>query len=132
MSDFLHDRERALEDSFFFKKDQELLAQMKQAVERNMEKSALREVSGISDDALLDHLIDAGISAKTTACLALVPLVAVAWADGEIKPKEREAIMVIYNNAKFDFVPRMTKLRRAAKNRLYDYKAGLILQYDFE
>lgn len=91
--DFLRDRENALENSFFFKKDKELLERMKQTAERSMEKAALQTASGISDDALLDRLIEAGISATTAASLALVPLVVVAWADGEVQPKEREAIL---------------------------------------
>jgi tellurite resistance protein len=92
-SEFLHDRERALEDSFFFQKDKELLGKLKQVSERNTEKSELKKASGISDDAVLEDLLDAGINAKTAASLSLVPLVLVAWADGVIQRQEREAIM---------------------------------------
>lgn len=92
-SEFLHDRERALEDSFFFQKDQELLDKLRQVAERNAEKSNLKEASGIFDEVVLDDLLDAGINAKTAASLSLVPLVLVAWADGVIQRKEREAIM---------------------------------------
>ena len=90
-SEFLHDRERALEDSFFFQKDKELLGKLKQVSERNTEKSELKQASGISDDAVLEDLLDAGINAKTAASLSLVPLVLVAWADGVIQRQEREA-----------------------------------------
>lgn len=91
--EFLRDREIALEDSFFFKKDKELLERLKHNVERDVEKTALQTASGIMDDTLLDRMIEAGINAKTAAALALVPLVVVAWADGEVQQKEREAIL---------------------------------------
>lgn len=92
-SDFLHDREKALEDSFFFKQDQQLLDKLKKNVERDKEKEALKTASGIENDAVLDVLLDAGINAKTAATVTLVPLVVVAWADGAVQPKEREAIL---------------------------------------
>lgn len=91
--EFLRDRERALEDSFFFEKDKELLEKLKHEVERDMQKTALGAASGISDDRILEDLLDAGINAKTAASLSIIPLVVVAWADGAIQPQEREAIL---------------------------------------
>lgn len=94
MSDrILQDREKALEDSFFFERDKKLLETLKQEVERNTEKNALKMASAISDDKVLDDLINAGISAKTAASLTLVPLVVVAWSNGVVYSKEREAVL---------------------------------------
>ena len=42
---------------------------------------------------MLERLAALGIGPDTTAALSLVPLVAVAWADGSIDDKERSAIL---------------------------------------
>ena len=92
-NEFFRDREKALEDSFFFKRDKVLLEQLKHDAERDLQKTALGAASGISDDKILEDLLDAGINAKTAASLSIVPLVVVAWADGVIQPQERKAIL---------------------------------------
>ena len=40
----------------------------------------------------MDHLLDRGINPETMLAVTLIPLAIVAWADGSIEPKEREAI----------------------------------------
>jgi hypothetical protein len=47
----------------------------------------------MSDDAVLDKLVELGLRANTIAALSLVPLLHVAWADGEIQDNERTAIL---------------------------------------
>ncbi|MDP6443557.1 MAG: hypothetical protein QGG36_02790 [Pirellulaceae bacterium] len=89
MNDFLDGRRKALETSFFVQRDQELLAELR----KDMTKESLAELSGVSDAALLDRLIELGVSAETLAALSLAPLVAVAWADGSIAENERDAIL---------------------------------------
>lgn len=54
---------------------------------------ALAAVSGIDDKALLEDLLAAGIRPETFACLSLLPLVEVAWADGDISARERDALL---------------------------------------
>jgi hypothetical protein len=41
----------------------------------------------------LDALVKLGVCAQDVAALALIPLVYVAWADGSVNKKEREAIL---------------------------------------
>lgn len=53
----------------------------------------LAEASGIREDALLQRLAGFGIRAETLAALSLAPLVEVAWADGDMDEKERDAIL---------------------------------------
>jgi len=53
----------------------------------------LRRVVGIQDDAFLDRLIALGIGPERAMVLRLTPLVFVAWADGSIDDREREAIL---------------------------------------
>lgn len=87
------EREKALEKAFFLKRDQELLTKLRDQMAATEKKAGLRSVSGITDDAVLDHLVSADIGAETVAALALVPLVAVAWADNKIDDAERKAIL---------------------------------------
>lgn len=89
MSDFLADRRRALEDSFFAKRNQLLLEGLKTEVK----KEQLAQASGITDDTVLETLVEAGFSSETVAALALAPLVAVAWADGKLEDGERAALL---------------------------------------
>ena len=48
---------------------------------------------GIEDPALVERLIELGLTTETVAALSLTPLVEVAWADGKVDPHEREAVL---------------------------------------
>jgi hypothetical protein len=49
--------------------------------------------SGITDRAVLRLLADLEVSSSVVAALALVPLVEVAWADGDLAPEERASVL---------------------------------------
>jgi hypothetical protein len=49
--------------------------------------------SGITDRGVLKLLADLEVSSSVVAALALVPLVEVAWADGELAPEERRSVL---------------------------------------
>ncbi len=89
----LAERRQALEEEFFRRREQALIEKLREQEQRRQLREALAEASGIQDAATLDRLIDAGIQPRTLAPLALVPLVEVAWADGSIAAREREAIV---------------------------------------
>jgi hypothetical protein len=93
MSDTLEDRGRALENQFFDKENKDKLAKMKNKLDAQSSREELRKASGMSDDAVLDKLVALGLKANTIAALSLVPLIAVAWADGSIQDNERTAIL---------------------------------------
>jgi hypothetical protein len=60
----------------------------------DMRPEALSAASGITDAALLGKLVAAGIDGETLTALSLVPLVAVAWADGSLDERERAALLL--------------------------------------
>lgn len=93
MSDFLKDRRKSLEDEFFHKESQKDLAELKAKLAEKTSKEELKKASGMEDDAVLDKLIELGISADTITALSLVPLLKVAWADGAVQDRERDAIL---------------------------------------
>jgi hypothetical protein len=89
----LEERGRALEDQFYEKENAEKLSAMKGKLDTQRSKDELRKASGMTDDAVLDKLVNLGLKANTIAALSLVPLIQVAWADGEIQDNERTAIL---------------------------------------
>jgi hypothetical protein len=92
--EFLGDRRRALEESFFQKQDRLLMEKLKAKVEVDEKKQGLAAASGLQDDAVLQALVDLGIDAQTVAALTLAPLVEVAWASPDgVQVKERAAIL---------------------------------------
>ncbi len=91
--EFLGDRRKALEESFFAKENEKLRHALQEKETVRTAKEALGEASGISDDAVLEHLMALDIGSDTVAALSLVPLVEVAWADGSVDDNERDAIL---------------------------------------
>ncbi len=92
MSEFLDDRRRALEDSFFRKRNDELLDKLRKQIILEAKRHELAIVSGIRDQHVLDRFIRLDFKPQTVAALALVPMIRVAWADGKLEDHERDAI----------------------------------------
>ena len=51
--------------------------------------------AGIRDEDLIQELAEVGFDGDTIRVLNFIPLMDVAWADGEIQPAEREAIETV-------------------------------------
>jgi hypothetical protein len=84
---------RSLEEAFFAKESADLLEKLRQKARREERRQAMREVVPNADDAFVDHLLDMGLTPETVLALVLVPLLMVAWADGKIDLREREALL---------------------------------------
>ena len=82
-----------LEEAFFAKENARLLQEMRAKTEKEERREMLRRVVRIDDEAFLDRLIMLGIGPETAMALRLIPLVSVAWADGHMDDREREAIL---------------------------------------
>jgi len=91
--EILRDRGKSLEDEFFRREDQRLLARLKELRSVEMSREALAKASGITKPEVLDRLLKLGIQAQTLAALSIVPLVEVAWADGALDAKERRTVL---------------------------------------
>ena len=91
--DFLGDRRKSLEDEFFSKENQRLLDALRKKEAAEARKDALSAASGIDNADVLDQLDQHDIEPQTVAALAVVPLVVVAWADGQLEEKERLAVI---------------------------------------
>src|SRR4051812_21322438 len=89
----IFEREHALEEMFFRKKEAELLARLRKEDEGKKVKEKLAEMSGIHNTEILTHLIEIGIRPETFAAITLIPLIEVAWSAHDITKEEREAIL---------------------------------------
>ena len=88
----LADRGRAIEDEYFRKRDRELIERMRRAATADDARQQLSTQSGLSDPALLDELQALGFTPDTVALLPFVPLIQVAWAEGNVSDAERRLI----------------------------------------
>jgi hypothetical protein len=86
-------RARFLEDLFFRQQDELLIAKRRELERMEHTRKALAEASGIANPAVLDALVALDVAPDLVASLAVVPLVEVAWADGHVDPRERDAIL---------------------------------------
>jgi hypothetical protein len=92
-NEVLGSRARRLEDRFFLEQDRVLIEKHRELKKMEETRQALAAVSGITNQQVLQRLVDLNVQADTVASLAVVPLVEVAWADGRIDDQERAAIM---------------------------------------
>jgi hypothetical protein len=89
----LDDRRKALEEAFFQKENDAAVAKIREHRDELAARGELCAATGVSDEKLLDTLLAQGVTSSSIAALSLVPVVAVAWADGKIDAGERRAIM---------------------------------------
>lgn len=111
----LEDLRKAHENEYFQRKNQELIRKLKERLERQRTVEALKAGTGITDEELLEKVARHGVTPDTVPALHLVPLVQVAWADGEVQPDERELLLDAATN-------------RGLKpgDSAYDFLAGLL------
>ena len=90
---YLEERKQALENAFFAKKNSELLDKVKAELDLAKQRDALKATTGIEEDAVLDRITELGVGVESLTALSIAPLVMVAWADGTVDLKERNAIL---------------------------------------
>ena len=83
---------KALEDSFFARENARLLEKLRKKEAEEAKRQAFRDANIVNEE-LIDALLELDVEPSAMAALSIVPLVAVAWADGEIQQKERDAII---------------------------------------
>jgi hypothetical protein len=91
-SEFSEKRNRSLEDMFFYEQDRRLIEERKRLQKMKETKENLARISGIEDDAVLEKLVALNIRPETLATLIGIPLIEIAWADGEMDKRERKKL----------------------------------------
>ena len=89
----LKEKAKALEDSFFALENAKLLQQLREESAKEEKRKEFREYLNIESEEIIDALVELEVEPETLVAFSMVPLVEVAWADGEIQPKERDAII---------------------------------------
>jgi hypothetical protein len=84
---------RALEESFFAKENDKLLEGLREETAKAEHRQALKEAMSVDNDEVVDALIELDVKPETVSALSVVPLVEMAWADGEVHEKERAAVL---------------------------------------
>jgi hypothetical protein len=84
---------RANEDVHFRRKDAELIQDLKVKEAAQKERAGIKQATGITDDHVVAELQAFGYDRETVRVLHLVPLLRVAWVDGEISREEKQHIL---------------------------------------
>lgn len=95
MEDVTKDIRRNREDQYFLKQEQMRIERVRRQSAREAETLRLMEAFGIRDQELVRQLSDAGLDIDTFRVLYLVPLIQVAWSDGNVSPIERDKVLEI-------------------------------------
>jgi len=85
--------QKAKVESYHRQQDEALIEQLRAKMKREAAADQIGQETGITDEALLAELAEQGITPETVPVLHLVPLLSVAWADGEIQAGERREIL---------------------------------------
>ncbi len=83
---------KSMEDLFFLQQDRRLAEQRAKIQQLLETKENLAKVSGITNPGVLEKLVALDIRPETLATLFSIPLIEVAWADGELQDEEREQL----------------------------------------
>ena len=89
------ERNRSPEAEYFYKKEQELIAKLRQKAEAEARKKGIGEAVGVENEQILAVLHEMGYDRETVFLLFLIPLLQVAWSDGKLSEKERALILEV-------------------------------------
>ena len=92
---FVSGRARSKEEEYFLRAESELLEKVRARAAKEAERRALGEYHGVQDEVILKAFEEAGYDRESVQILHLVPILQVAWVDGEISKAERAEILRI-------------------------------------
>jgi hypothetical protein len=88
-------RSRSKEEEYFLRAESELLEKIRARAAKEAERRAMGEYHGVDDEEILKGFEEAGWDRDTVQILHLVPILQVAWVDGEISSAERAEILKV-------------------------------------
>jgi hypothetical protein len=91
--EFLGDRRRKEEEEYFRKQEQVLIDKLRQRAREEDSRRRMAERTGVADEEILRALEGLGYTPETVLLLHLVPLLQVAWAEGNVSERERALIV---------------------------------------
>jgi len=91
--DIFKQREVYLEEEYHRRKDFELLEKLKAVFQRKVDKESIRKACGVTDEQLLDRLVEMQLDGELMRAFQLYPLVELAWADGDLSESEANSVL---------------------------------------
>jgi hypothetical protein len=92
-TDTFKKRGTALEDEFFHRVDDKLVKRLREQWQHSRDVESLKLATRITDETVIDELLDAGVLPGMIQVMMLVPAIHVAWANGFVDKPERAAIL---------------------------------------
>lgn len=86
-------REQAFEAAYFQKKEQALVDGLRAVFHKKHSKQEISEATGITDDELLDRLVELELNGEMMTAFELLPVIEVAWADGQPDARTVRAVL---------------------------------------
>lgn len=86
-------RAKSLEDLYFSKADEEAIDRLKKKMQHAATLAELKHLTGITHESVLESLASLNVGATAILLMSYYPMIAVAWADGEVVAAERELIL---------------------------------------
>ena len=85
--------QQALGNGFFSGSAEGLREHLQLRLEERAARDRIAEATGITDTKVLAELAGLGIRVDTLSALTLIPLIDVAWVDGDMDERERQAVL---------------------------------------
>ncbi|WP_425619285.1 hypothetical protein NA78x_003023 [Anatilimnocola sp. NA78] len=95
--DILHTRGKKLEDAYFAERDRRLVEEMKRTMNLEEWRANFGHGLGITDSPALQAIAKVDNGVEVAAATVLLPLVEVAWCDGEVSAQEKAAVLKAAN-----------------------------------
>lgn len=92
-SDIFEVRRKSIEEAYFRKRDAQLVDKLKGVFQQKIEKESLRQKTGITDERVLDNLVALDLSGELMGAFTMLPLLEIAWADGQVDEREVRAVL---------------------------------------
>ena len=86
-------RESQFEAEYFNRKNAEQIEKLKEVFRKKTDKASISKATGVTDDALLDRMVELQLSGDLMSAFCLYPLIEIAWADGKLDAAEAVAVL---------------------------------------
>ena len=83
------------EEAYFRQKELDLIEKLQRKLHQQQDHERLAEEVGVHDELILKAFEELGFTRETVTILHLVPLVQVAWSDGNVSEAERAKILEV-------------------------------------
>jgi hypothetical protein len=91
--DIFEARRASFEEEYFRKKDAQQIDKLKAVFQKKLDQEEIRQATGITDEVVLDRLVQLNLRGELMAAFKLFPLVEIACADGQIDAREIRAVL---------------------------------------